>query len=451
MFRLAIILHVLIFSASLNAQQFISKEKAFADIDSLNAIMENVHYNLFLHIPEEDYNKRVSLVKESIGDSIEIKELILKIYYLTHAIGDSHTSPAVVQPVIRSVLVQPLFLPFSFIADENNKVFISGGNKGIPVGSRVMSINGKNISDVFQQACTLWGGQPGFRKEMAERFFSYFLFLNGLKPPFLMEYEDGDTVQKVEISEGYKFSETLALTLPQISRKAYNFTIPGEKTGCIEFNNMSGDWKVFGSFLDSVMDVIKEKKINTLAIDLRNNSGGNSMLGDLLLSYLTDKKFSLMGKRYWKISDPYKNYLLKVDSKSEYLEKVSGTVWIRGNCKPSRPNFRVKEKFKGNIYFITGPFTFSSANMLADGVKYYKLGTIIGEPTGEATNDFGEVYSFELPNSKIRMNCTTSFDIGVSCNDKISQPVVPDIYIPFTTESKLKQKDPAMEYIINHN
>src|SRR5688572_7985994 len=102
MFRLAIILHVLIFSASLNAQQFISKEKAFADIDSLNAIMENVHYNLFLHIPEEDYNKRVSLVKESIGDSIEIKELILKIYYLTHAIGDSHTSPAVVQPVIRS-------------------------------------------------------------------------------------------------------------------------------------------------------------------------------------------------------------------------------------------------------------------------------------------------------------------------------------------------------------
>ena len=422
-----------------------------ADIDSLNAIMEKVHYNIFLHIPEEDYYKKVSVVKQSIGDSIEIKELILKIYHLTHTIGDSHTSPAVVQPVIRSELVQPLFLPFSFIAGENNKVFISGGNKSIPAGSRVISINGKDISVVFQQAFTLWGGQPGFRKEMAERFFSYLLFLYGLKLPFLIEYENGATVQKVEIKEGYKFSETLALTLPQISRKDYNFTIPGEKTGCIEFNNMAGDWKVFGSFLDSVMDVIKEKKLSTLAIDLRNNSGGNSMLGDLLLSYLTDKKFTLMGKRYWKISDPYKNYLLKVDSKAEYREKVSGTVWIRGNCKPSKSNFRVKDKFKGNIYFITGPFTFSSANMLADGVKHYKLGTIIGEPTGESTNDFGEVYSFELPNSKISMNCTTSFDIGVGCNDKLRQPVLPDIYIPFTTEVKLKQKDPAMEYIINHN
>jgi hypothetical protein len=46
--------------------------------------------------------------------------------------------------------------------------------------------------------------------------------------------------------------------------------------------------------------------------------------------------------------------------------------------------------------------------MLADAVKQYKLATLIGEPTGESTNDFGEVYTMELPNSKVKVQVTTA-------------------------------------------
>ncbi len=45
----------------------------------------------------------------------------------------------------------------------------------------------------------------------------------------------------------------------------------------------------FNLFLEETFRKIKEEEIEHLIIDIRNNSGGNSTLGDALLDYLTDK------------------------------------------------------------------------------------------------------------------------------------------------------------------
>ncbi len=54
--------------------------------------------------------------------------------------------------------------------------------------------------------------------------------------------------------------------------------------------------------------------------------------------------------------------------------------------------------------------------MIAGGVKQYHLDTVIGQPIDEAANDFGEVYRFNLPDSKRQM--TTTFDMGADCDPK---------------------------------
>ena len=56
-------------------------------------------------------------------------------------------------------------------------------------------------------------------------------------------------------------------------------------------------------------------------------------------------------------------------------------------------------RYSGNICVLTGPNTFSSANMLANAIKDYKLVILIGEATGEACNDYGELYWNKLPNT----------------------------------------------------
>ena len=123
-------------------------------------------------------------------------------------------------------------------------------------------------------------------------------------------------------------------------------------------------------------------------------------------------------------------------------------VWEMGDCEPQANNFTSQNKFEGKVYFLTGPFTFSSANMVAAGVKQYQLAEIIGEPTGENTNDFGEVYSFKLPNSGILMNITTSFDIGPACDPSIHAPVIPDVPIQVSLNDLLKGEDKVLQYVL---
>ena len=156
-----------------------------------------------------------------------------------------------------------------------------------------------------------------------------------------------------------------------------------------------------------------------------------------------------MGGRRGKISEGYKHYLLaNGDSTNQYLQKQTGSIWELGNCKAQHPRFKKKNVFTGKVYVLTGPFTFSSANMLADGVKQFKLAEIVGEPTGEDTNDFGEAYSFTLPRSKIKIQTSTSFDFGAACDKKTQTPVVPDKLVPRTLADRIQEKDRAMEYVL---
>lgn len=104
--------------------------------------------------------------------------------------------------------------------------------------------------------------------------------------------------------------------------------------------------------------------------------------------------------------------------------------------------------FTGKVYLITGPLIFSSANMLADGVKEYHMATVIGQPTGENTNDFGEGYQVELPNSKLKIQTTTTFDLGVDCDPNTSHAVIPDILIEPSMKDKINKSDRVISYIL---
>lgn len=86
--------------------------------------------------------------------------------------------------------------------------------------------------------------------------------------------------------------------------------------------------------------------------------------------------------------------------------------------------------------------------MIADGAKQFKLAEIIGQPTGENTNDFGETYVFSLPGSTVKMQTTTSFDYGADCNKNIHQPVMPDKTITYTLHDRIYEKDKALEYLL---
>lgn len=441
-----------VISEGMNSQAYISKKQAIEDLEFLNKTLLDVHFNPFLFVEKETFYSEHESLKKTLSDSVEIKDFFKAICRLTALIEDSHSSPGIYQAAIfGNEYKKEQFFPFKTII-HNNKLYISPESaieSGIAEGSEILSINKIDLNSFVIEVQNYLGGIPEYKREFTQRFLSHYLFLSNIKAPFEINYREplGKNTSKKAV-KGITYIQALRLNAPGLL-EGNTFKIIDDKLGYIDFRSMSESWEDLGVFLDSAFVAFKEKNIQHLAIDLRNNAGGNSILGDFLLSYLTDKNFTLSGTKKWKISQQYKDVLIQNGNTAhQYLNHENGSVWEITSCEPSPNIFRNENKFNGKVYFLTGPFTFSSGNMIAAGVKQYSLAEILGQPTGENTNDFGEVYHFQLPNSKILMNITTSFDIGPGCDESITSPVVPDVIIEHSLNDLLQGKDNTLLYVL---
>lgn len=195
------------------------------------------------------------------------------------------------------------------------------------------------------------------------------------------------------------------------------------------------DYDRFVVFCDSIFKSINQQHITKLIIDLRENGGGNSALGRYLLDYVTNTPYRMAGNSERKVSAQFKEFINKPENKpiygndyDEYLKMQIGTYWQVGNDELWKPASHVN-KFKGKVCFLIGPYTFSSANMLSATIKDFKLATLIGEPTGEAGNDYGELCNIELPQTGwIAFTSTTAW--VRPNNDKTNpNPIFPDYLV----------------------
>lgn len=76
----------------------------------------------------------------------------------------------------------------------------------------------------------------------------------------------------------------------------YTFTIDKDRSVAVmNFNSFRGI-KAMTHFADSMFTVLRENHVKKLIIDIRENGGGNSMVGDILLRYISLQSFAQMGK-----------------------------------------------------------------------------------------------------------------------------------------------------------
>lgn len=151
-----------------------------------------------------------------------------------------------------------------------------------------------------------------------------------------------------------------------IVTKSYYYEVNKDKNCAVFTFNQFVDLEMFRSFLKEMFAELKAQRIRNLIIDIRNNGGGNSELGDELLQYLVSKPFSQYEKTLVKYSDIRKEYLRKssgIDSTElkNYLQQISGTVGVINHLKNIIEPKDKNERFTGNVYLLTSGQTFSSA------------------------------------------------------------------------------------------
>jgi len=149
----------------------------------------------------------------------------------------------------------------------------------------------------------------------------------------------------------------------------------------------------FKEFEEKVFQTITKHSIDKVVFDIRFNGGGNS-------SQVTE-------------------FVVKF---AKILEKNAET----------------------KIYVILGRHTFSSAILNAMDFKLITNATFIGEETSGKPNHFGEVKSFQLPNSGIKVNYSTKY--FKRTDGKVST-ISPEIKLESSFSDFDHGIDPAYEWI----
>ena len=99
-----------------------------------------------------------------------------------------------------------------------------------------------------------------------------------------------------------------------------------------------------------------------------------------------------------------------------------------------------------HVYVLIGPHTYSSALMNAMQLRDDLKATLVGDPTGEPPNMYGEVRVLVLPNSKIAVQYTTKFFRPEKHGT--ASALQPDILVPRTLADALAGRDAALETAI---
>ena len=219
----------------------------------------------------------------------------------------------------------------------------------------------------------------------------------------------------------------------------------------------------FDEFMSQMMADIEAKEINTLVVDLQYNSGGNSALGNVLLSWLkpfgeieqysADVRISeLMLERY----PYYKEFTY--DGKPLELGRVYSAptfdqnreVKSSGNITQDSTyhvlNLDPERLFKGEVIFIQGKDTYSSATLLLTTARDNGIGKIVGEPSGGRPSHYGDILFCTLPNTLITATVSHKHFIRPNRAKVECEYLLPDVDI----DTNNPDKDLVWEWIVAH-
>ena len=132
--------------------------------------------------------------------------------------------------------------------------------------------------------------------------------------------------------------------------------------------------------LKNMFTEVKEKGIGNVAVDVRNNGGGSSLVINSFIKYLDTDGFY----------EPTYSFRL-----GPFLLK-DGNGYVKNNRHDEL-------LFTGNVYVLTNIKSFSSAMMYPQIIKDNGLGKVIGQAPGNDPNGYGDVVHFFMPTSRLFM------------------------------------------------
>ncbi|NMB16463.1 MAG: peptidase S41 [Firmicutes bacterium] len=366
------------------------------DLEFLVKELPKRHKNLFFQLDKKAFYWRAEEIRDQI-DELTDEELIVELSRLVASVGDAHT---VVYPELGRIY------PLRFYWFKEGIYAIAASEEYAEVVNlKLETINGKPMEKVLAEL-------RGVISHENEASFKCLAVEYLLIPPIMqglgivddacqMGFADhqGEKVVVVSPADVDKIKYILGTTERPLYRRHgdlyywYEY-LPEHRTLYFQYNVCADMEQPFREFTEEMFAVIEDNVVDKLIVDLRNNSGGNSL-----------------------VMQPF-----------------------IGRIQKSSLNDR------DGLFVVIGRRTFSSAILNALQLKDSTEATFVGEATGGKPNHYGEVGALFLKNTGITV--TYSKKYFKHSNEDVDS-LLPDVIIEPSIVDYKRGQDPVVDWILS--
>lgn len=471
--------------------QILTPRQMKEDLKVFRDIREKANSGLYRYQSKATIDSLYNWAAGQVAKPLPILSFYKILLVLTDIEGSCHNATKLPNDVIAYLDKDKGFFPYELKNIEGH-ITANNSNKAIPLGSRILSINGIPDSSLirsFYKYCTTDGyNQTAKIKSAVDDSYGWrFPAEYGIKDSFTIVFQPPFTGQIDTITEASLSIEAKTTNVLKKHSAPYDSLLnwrTSEKYSCKQLNattmllnfrvfDMADNqedpaYKVFCNFLDSVFRHIRNQNISNLIIDVRNNPGGNDPNYETVFTHLTDKPFrentlayitfgSIPFPQYYNWNSTDKDNQKMEQKQLEELAKQYFPTMEKGRylqAKERNPYYYPDSLgFKGNLYLLIDENVASAASHFASLVRGYTDARIVGmECTGGYYGHNGHFpVEYHLPNSKI----TTRFSIVYVEQDapqKSTQPVgrgiIPDYKVQQSFDDFMRNEDTQMKYVL---
>lgn len=424
------------------------------DFSIFKTSMQEMHAGVYWFITAQRFTALYDSVYATLKEGEDPEQFYLKIRYCMAALKHGHDGVEYkgepgINYRLNSLHKSNAYLPFALKYLGNRLYIINNcsGNKAIPNGSEVLSINGKpvqQLSSTFKQYIFSNGNNETFKYAVLGDYYHFHYLYQMLygNPssykieilPFGLKKKTTITVLAVQpqiIADEYKKQTGKDINYwgKLIDYKLLN---ANQKTGYLKLETFStyrieqGGEK-FDSILENIFVQIKKEGVKNLIVDIRNNEGGDDMWMTAISYFRAIPADTNAGLAYLQ-SDKYTyaKHIVQTEENKQLLMAFQYNPYAlmdktpdgRFKLKPEYTDHDTKGRelqknaFDGKVLLLQNGLTFSAGFAFAGKLNYLmdKDGNnlkVIGEENGDdqqaGVGSGGWSVDLLLPNSKIKV------------------------------------------------
>lgn len=408
-----------------NNNKLYSVEQLKTDLKSIRTILIENHPRPFEFTSKEIFERTYDSLLASINQPMN--ELAFR-YRLMPLIAKIHCGHTKLDPSIQFQQSRPNDFPPFILYYEGKRAFVRySANKDLPVGAEVTSINGVPITERIQNLLARTSGD-GVHLNV-----QYYL-INQPMSWFLNEMPYWYRVEQYNLTLVDSTGHERPLHLTSIDEASFRERIPpppskrhqlnileNKKTAILNYPSLDfPDTNMRNRFLEETFTKLRTEGINRLIIDLRGNGGGSPHNSAFFLKYLIPQEF-----RYSNIAP------------LPELADLKTLITPAKNC------------FAGKVYVLIDGGCFSSTGHLLSLLRYYKIGTFIGETTSASYSCNTNGVPYTLPHTALRLFCPRYIYETAVNGFRRADGISPDYEVKENFKDILSAKDITLEYTIS--